>query len=57
MKKAKLTSVHVDPEIYEQFKISCIKYPFNFNKLVDISMKLYNEDEEFRKLMNNNISR
>jgi hypothetical protein len=48
-----LTSVNVNPKIFEEFKISCIKYKFSLTKLVDICMYLYNSDEGFRKIINN----
>ena len=48
-----LTSVKVDKELFEQYKVACVKYKFNFQKLADRAMHLYLQDEEFRKKVNN----
>lgn len=54
----KLTSVKVNPDQFEEFKILSIKYKGSLNKLVDVCMNLYINDEEFRKMINNStISR
>jgi hypothetical protein len=44
-----LTSVKVQSELFEQFKISCVKYKFSLQKLADRTIHLYLTDEEFRK--------
>ena len=49
----KLTSVKVNPDQFEEFKILSIKYKGSLNKLVDVCMNLYINDEEFRKMVNN----
>jgi hypothetical protein len=49
----KLTSVKVYPDQFEEFKILSIKYKGSLNKLVDVCMNLYINDEEFRKMINN----
>jgi hypothetical protein len=49
----KLTSVKVNPDQFEEFKILSIKYKGSLNKLVDVCMNLYINDEEFRKMINN----
>jgi hypothetical protein len=48
-----LTSVKVDPELFDQFKISCIRYKFSLQKLTDRSIHLYLTDETFRKQIHN----
>ena len=48
-----LTSVKVNPELFETFKIHCVKHKTSFYKLVNRSMDLYLNDEEFRKIVNN----
>ena len=50
-----LTSVKVDPEMFEDFKIMCVKLKFNFNKMTGRAMYLFLKDEAFRKqLLNQN---
>lgn len=49
MKKDILTSVKVDPEIFDEFKIECIRQKFSLNKLVNVSMYLYLTNPEFKK--------
>lgn len=55
MKKAneQLTSVNVDKELFENFKIECVKRKFSLNKLVDSAIYLYINDENFRKQVTN----
>jgi hypothetical protein len=48
-----LTSVKVISDDFEDFKMKCIKTKFNLQKLVHSSMELYNNNENFRKLMHN----
>jgi hypothetical protein len=48
-----LTSVKLDPEIFEKFKITAIKQKFSFQKLAERAIYLYNEDEEFRRKIHN----
>lgn len=48
-----LTSVKVHPELFEQFKISCIRYKFSLQKLTDRAIHLYLTDEVFRKQIHN----
>jgi hypothetical protein len=48
-----LTSVKIQSELFEDFKISCVKYKFSLQKLVDRIVHLYLTDEEFRKSIHN----
>ena len=48
-----LTSVKLDPEIFEKFKINAIKQKITFQKLAERAIHLYSEDEEFRRKINN----
>ncbi len=48
-----LTSVKVNKEIFDTFKIECIKRKFSLNKLVNRVMDLYLNSEEFRKQVTN----
>ena len=48
-----LTSVKVRADLFENFKIECVRRKFSFQKLVDRSIFLYLTDEEFRKKITN----
>ena len=48
-----LTSVKVESELFENFKIECVKRKFSFQKLADRSLFLYLTDEDFRKQITN----
>ncbi len=50
-----LTSVKLDAEIFESFKIFAIKSKFSFQKLAERAIHLFITDETFRKqLLNHN---
>jgi len=49
----KLTSVKVADNLFQDFKISSIRHKFNLQKLVNRSVHLYLNDEEFRKKLHN----
>jgi hypothetical protein len=53
MSNKKLTSVKIDEDLWDDFKINAIKMKFSFQKLGERAVYLYNTDEEFRKLMHN----
>lgn len=48
-----LTSVKVKSDLWDTFKIECIKRKFSFQKLADRSIFLYLTDEDFRKKITN----
>jgi hypothetical protein len=48
-----LTSLKLEPQEFDDFKVMCVRTKFSLSKLVDRSMHLYNNDESFRKLMHN----
>ena len=52
-KEMTLTSVKVQSELFENFKIECVKRKFSFQKLADRSLFLYLTDEDFRKSITN----
>ena len=52
-KEMTLTSVKVQSELFEDFKMSCVKHKFSLQKLVDRTVHLYLTDEEFRKSIHN----
>jgi len=53
MDNTQLTSVKVDKDIFESYKIECVKRKFSLNKLVNRAMDLYLNNEEFRKQITN----
>ena len=52
-KDLSLTSVKIKTELFESFKIECVKRKFTLNKLVNRAVYLYINDDEFRKQLNN----
>ena len=52
-KELKLTSVKVDAKLFEDFKIKCVRRKYTLNKLVNTAIKLYLEEEDFRKKLHN----
>jgi len=50
-----LTSVKIPEDLFEQFKIACVKYKFSVQKLTERSMYLYLTDEEYRKQIHNTL--
>ena len=46
-----LTSLKLEPQEFDDFKVMCVRTKFSLSKLVDRAMHLYNNDESFRKLM------
>jgi hypothetical protein len=55
-KNMTLTSVKVQSDLFEDFKIECVKRKFSFQKLADRALFLYLTDEEFRKQITNQIN-
>jgi hypothetical protein len=51
-----LTSVKVKSDLFENFKIECVKRKFSFQKLADRALFLYLTDEDFRKSITNQIN-
>ena len=52
-KDLSLTSVKIKTELFESFKIECVKRKFTLNKLVNRAVYLYINDDEFRKQLHN----
>jgi hypothetical protein len=48
-----LTSVKVKSDLFNDFKVECVRRKFSFQKLADRSLFLYLTDEEFRKKITN----
>ena len=52
-----LTSVKVQPDLFNAFRGECVKRKFSFQKLADRAIYLYLTDEDFRKkITNQNIT-
>jgi len=49
----KLTSVKIVDHLFDDFKVSSIRYKFNLQKLANRAVHLYLTDEEFRKKLHN----
>jgi hypothetical protein len=47
-KDKKLTSVRLDPDLYDDFKMQCLKDNYSFQKLASRAIYYYLTDEEFR---------
>jgi hypothetical protein len=48
-KEMVLTSVKIPSDLFDDFKVASVRYKFSLQKLVERSMVLYLENEEFRK--------
>jgi hypothetical protein len=48
-----LTSVKVQSNLFENFKVECVRRKFSFQKLADRAIYLYLTDENFRKQITN----
>jgi|TARA_R110000822_G_scaffold241822_1_gene371033 hypothetical protein len=44
----KLTSVRLDPEVYQEFQMQCLKDNFSFQKLASRAIFLYLNDKDFK---------
>jgi len=52
----KLTSVKVNEELFEEFKVLCVRTKFSLQKLVDRSIHLYLTNDDFKKELHNHTS-
>jgi hypothetical protein len=48
-----LTSVKLDKDLFEQFRVECIKRKFSFQKLSERAVHLYLTDDNFKKQIHN----
>ena len=51
-----LTSVKVQSDLFNDFKVECVRRKFSFQKLADRAIFLYLTDEDFRKKITNQTS-
>ena len=56
MDKNKLTSVKVNEELFEEFKVLCVITKFSLQKLVDRSIHLYLTEDDYRKKLHNHTN-
>lgn len=54
-KKMTLTSVKVPSDLFEEFKISSIRYKFTLQKLTERAIYQYLTNEEFRKTIHSTL--
>jgi hypothetical protein len=52
-KNQQLTSVKLDKDLFEQFRVECIKRKFSFQKLSERAIHLYLTDDNFKKQIHN----
>ena len=50
-KNRKLTSVKVDPDLFKEFKIKALEEKVTLQKLVEVSMSAYVNDQRFRRFI------
>jgi hypothetical protein len=48
-----LTSVKVQSDLFEDFKMECVKRKFSLQKLVDRAIHMYLTNDEFKKSIHN----
>ena len=51
-----LTSVKVKSDLFENFKIECVRRKFSFQKLSDRAIYLFLTDDEFRRKISNHTN-
>ena len=52
----KLTSVKVKDDLFDEFKVLCVRTKFSLQKLVDRSIHLYLTEEDYRKKLHNHTN-
>ena len=53
MDNTQLTSVKVDKDLFDNFKVECVRRKFSLNKLVNRAIDLYLTNDDFRKQLTN----
>ena len=54
-KDKKLTTVRLDPDLYDEFKFQCLKDNFSFQKLASRAIYLYLNDKDFRNKLHKQL--
>ena len=55
-KEMTLTSVKVQSELFDDFKVACVRHKFSLQKLADRAIHLYLTDEDFRRKIHNHTN-
>ena len=55
-KNQQLTSVKLDKELFELFRVECIKRKFSFQKLSERAIHMYITSDDFRKQIHNHTN-
>jgi hypothetical protein len=50
-----LTSVKIPEDLFEEFKLACVRNKFSTQKLTERAMYLYLTNEEFKKQIHNQL--
>ena len=53
MSEKKLTSVKIDENLWDDFRISAIRHKFSFQKLAERCIYLYLNDDDFKRMVHN----
>lgn len=48
-----LTSVKIQEDLFQSFRVECVKRKFSFQKLAERCIYLYLNDEDFRRMVTN----
>lgn len=48
-----LTSVKIEKDLFQKFRIECVRNKFSFQKLAERCIHQYLNDEEFRRMITN----
>jgi|TARA_R110000822_G_scaffold272975_1_gene395488 hypothetical protein len=52
-KEMTLTSVKIQEDLFQSFRVECVKRKFSFQKLAERCIYLYLNDEDFRRMVTN----
>ena len=55
-KEMTLTSVKVQSELFDDFKVACVRHKFSLQKLADRTIHLYLTDEDFKRKIHNHTN-
>ncbi len=55
-KEMSLTSVKIQSDLFNDFKVECVRRKFSFQKLANRAVFLYLHNEDFRKQITNQTS-
>jgi|TARA_R110000796_G_scaffold31148_3_gene82848 hypothetical protein len=55
-KEMTLTSVKVQSELFDDFKVACVRHKFSLQKLADRAIHLYLTDEDFKRKIHNHTN-